>query len=291
MNKVNYQNEMEKIIGRLESRPTLFRQSRPTLFLHSCCAPCSSYCMEYTREHFDVTVFYYNPNISSEEEYIKRLEEEKRLIEAFNKQVETGNFVVIGSNVMNTAVGEVVLTNETSSKEPSNNAQNAAMNSECSANDTSKAESTQNISLDDERSANTTSNEGFLMNSTSRATKIQIVEGDYLPQDFYDMAKGLEQCPEGGNRCFKCYELRLRETFRVAKEQGFDYVASTLTISPLKNAEKINEIGFALAEEYGVSWLPCDFKKKNGYKRSIELCKIFDLYRQNFCGCVFSRRD
>ena len=214
MNKVNYQKEMEKIIGRLESRPTLF--------LHSCCAPCSSYCMEYTREYFDVTVFYYNPNISSEEEYRKRLEEEKRLIEAFNKQVETGSFV---------------------------------------------------------------------MNSSSNATLIHIVEGDYLPQVFYDMAKGLEQCPEGGSRCFKCYELRLRETFRVAKERGFDYVASTLTISPLKNAEKINEIGFALAEEYGVAWLPCDFKKKNGYKRSIELSKEFDLYRQNFCGCVYSMRN
>ena len=214
MNKLNYQKEMEKIIGRLESRPTLF--------LHSCCAPCSSYCMEYTREYFDVTVFYYNPNISSDEEYRKRLEEEKRLIAAFNKQVETGNFV---------------------------------------------------------------------MNSSSHATKIHIVEGDYRPQDFYDIARGLEQCPEGGSRCFKCYELRLRESFRVAKERGFDYVASTLTISPLKNADKINEIGFALAEEYGVSWLPCDFKKKNGYKRSIELSKEFDLYRQNFCGCVYSMRD
>lgn len=214
MNKVNYQKEMEKIIGRLESRPTLF--------LHSCCAPCSSYCMEYTREYFDVTVFYYNPNISSDEEYRKRLEEEKRLIAAFNKQLETGNFV---------------------------------------------------------------------MNSSSHAAKIHIVEGDYQPQDFYNIARGLEQCPEGGSRCFKCYELRLRESFRVAKELGFDYVASTLTISPLKNADKINEIGFALAEEYGVSWLPCDFKKKNGYKRSIELSKEFDLYRQNFCGCVYSMRD
>ena len=214
MNKVNYQKEMEKIIGRLESRPTLF--------LHSCCAPCSSYCMEYTREYFDVTVFYYNPNISSDEEYRKRLEEEKRLIAAFNKQLETGNFV---------------------------------------------------------------------MNSSSHAAKIHIVEGDYQPQDFYNIARGLEQCPEGGSRCFKCYELRLRESFRVAKELGFDYVASTLTISPLKNADKINEIGFALAEDYGVSWLPCDFKKKNGYKRSIELSKEFDLYRQNFCGCVYSMRD
>ena len=187
MNKVNYQKEMEKIIGRLESRPTLF--------LHSCCAPCSSYCMEYTREYFDVTVFYYNPNISSDEEYRKRLEEEKRLIAAFNKQVETGNFV---------------------------------------------------------------------MNSSSHAAKIHIVEGDYRPQDFYNIARGLEQCPEGGSGCFKCYELRLSESFRVAKERGFDYVASTLMISPLKNADKMNEIGFALAKEYGVSWVPCDFKKKNG---------------------------
>ena len=214
MNKVNYQKEMENIIGRLESRPTLF--------LHSCCAPCSSYCMEYTREYFDVTVFYYNPNISSDEEYRKRLEEEKRLIAAFNKQVETGNFV---------------------------------------------------------------------MNSFSHATKIHIVEGDYQPQDFYNIARGLEQCPEGGSRCFKCYELRLRESFRVAKERVWHYLASTLTISPLKNADKINEIGFALAEEYGVSWLPGDFKKKNGYKRSIELSEQYHLYRQDFCGCKYSKEE
>ncbi len=116
------------------------------------------------------------------------------------------------------------------------------------------------------------------------------MEGDYEPSCFLDMAKGLEDCKEGGERCFRCYELRLRETADMAKKTGADFFTTTLTISPLKNAAKLNEIGERLAEEYGVSWLPSDFKKRGGYQRSIELSKEYDLYRQNYCGCVFSKR-
>ena len=118
-----------------------------------------------------------------------------------------------------------------------------------------------------------------------------MIEGDYEPERFYEIAKGLEQCPEGGDRCFACYELRLLETAKRAKEREYDYFTTTLSISPLKNAAKLNEIGEQLAKEYGVEWLPSDFKKKDGYKRSIELSKEYDLYRQDYCGCVYSRRQ
>ncbi|MCI8737090.1 MAG: epoxyqueuosine reductase QueH [Lachnospiraceae bacterium] len=202
----NYQRELEKIIDRLEHAASAL----PTLLLHSCCAPCSSYCMEYLRQYFRITVFYYNPNITEQEEYRKRVQEEIRLIEAYNRQAE--------------------------------------------------------------------------------GQKIEIIEGDYEPEFFLDMAKGLEQCAEGGERCFRCYELRLRKTAELARQRGFDYFTTTLTISPLKNAAKLNEIGERLAEEYGVFWLPSDFKKRGGYQRSIELSKEYDLYRQDYCGCVFSRR-
>lgn len=120
---------------------------------------------------------------------------------------------------------------------------------------------------------------------------IDIVEGDYEPERFYEMAKGYENCPEGGERCFRCFDLRLRKTAELAFAGGFDYFATTLTISPLKNAAKINEIGQALSGEYGISWLPSDFKKKNGYKRSIELSAEYELYRQNYCGCAFSKAE
>lgn len=119
---------------------------------------------------------------------------------------------------------------------------------------------------------------------------VDMIEGTYDHKDFLEIVNGLEDCPEGGERCFKCYRLRLEETARLAKEMGFDYFCTTLSISPLKNAEKINEIGYETAQKYGVSWLPSDFKKKEGYKRSIELSKQYDLYRQNFCGCAFSKR-
>jgi hypothetical protein len=210
MNSVrNYQRELEKIIEQPDT-------SGKTLFLHSCCAPCSSYCLEYLRHFFRITVFYYNPNISADEEYRRRVAEQKRLIAIYN---------------------ELAGTNQET---------------------------------------------GF---------PIDIVEGDYEPERFYEMAKGLEDCPEGGERCFACYELRLRKTAQLALAGRYDYFTTTLTISPLKNAVKLNEIGEALAAEYGVAWLPSDFKKKDGYKRSIELSKQYDLYRQDYCGCVYSKRE
>jgi len=205
MQPVNYQKEMEGIINKLHDGAV------PGLLLHSCCAPCSSYCLEYLCKYFDITVFYYNPNISIEEEYRKRVEEQKRLIDAYNKE--------------------------------------------------------------------------------EKGYPISVIEGDYEPQLFFEMAKGYETCPEGGERCFRCFDMRLRRTAELAKEQGYDYFATTLTISPLKNAAKINEIGQLLSSEYEVSWLPSDFKKKNGYKRSIELSAEYDLYRQNYCGCAFSKAE
>ncbi len=203
-NNRNYQKEMEKIIEGL-------REQRKSLLLHSCCAPCSSAVLEKLQEIFEITVFYYNPNISGAVEYRKRVEEQKRLIKAFNQ------------------------------KKP-------------------------DFSID-------------------------IKDGDYEPEKFYEIAKGLEKCPEGGERCFKCYALRLEKTARLAKEGAFDYFTTTLTISPLKNAGKLNEIGEEMAEKYGTVFLPSDFKKKEGYKRSIELSKEYNLYRQNFCGCAFSKAE
>ena len=202
MNKVNYAKELELLLEKPETKGK-------HLFLHSCCAPCSSYVLEYLRSFFRITVFYYNPNITEDAEYRKRVIEQKRLIGIFN---EMGD-----------------------------------------------------------------------------AYPIQIVEGDYEPEQFFAMSRGYEQCPEGGERCFRCYELRLRETARLAKEAGADYFTTTLTISPLKNAEKINEIGQQLSKELEIPFLPSDFKKKDGYKRSIELSRLYGLYRQNYCGCVFSQ--
>ena len=210
----NYQKELDKIIEKLG----VAAGCAPTLFLHSCCAPCSSYVLEYLRKYFKITVFYYNPNITEDEENRKRVAEQKRLIVAYNKQ----------------------LTESVENKQG-----------------------------------------GYL---------IQVIEGDYEPQCFYEIAKGLEQCPEGGERCFACYELRLRETAKRAQAGGFDYFTTTLSISPLKNAAKLNEIGERLAQEYDISWLPSDFKKRDGYKRSIELSREYGLYRQDYCGCVYSRR-
>lgn len=204
MNQRNYQKELEKVIEEME------REGRvPSLFLHSCCAPCSSYVLEYLCPFFHITVFYYNPNISEDAEYRKRVEEQKRLIAAYNRE--------------------------------------------------------------------------------GKGYPIEIVEGDYDPGRFYEMARGYEKCPEGGERCFRCYELRLRETAERAAAGEYDYFTTTLTISPLKNAAKLNEIGERLSGEYQVPWLPSDFKKKNGYKRSVELSAEYDLYRQNYCGCVFSK--
>ena len=205
VNKRNYQKELDQLIGKLEKNGEV-----PTLFLHSCCAPCSSYCLEYLSNYFRITVFYYNPNIFPSEEYDDRVNEQERLI---------------------------LELNEGGVKYP-----------------------------------------------------IQLVKGVYHPEDFYSAAKGLEKEPEGGARCTECFKLRLRESAKLAKEGGFDYFTTTLTISPLKDAERLNMIGEAMGSEYGVQFLNSDFKKKNGYKRSTELSKEHDLYRQNYCGCVYSSR-
>ena len=218
MNKVNYSKELEKKINTFQNEGRY-----PSLLLHACCAPCSSYCLEYLRQYFDITVFFYNPNIMNEPEYRKRVEEEKRLISEYNRQVETGNF------------------------------------------------------------------EG--MNSREGARRIEIIEGDSIVRDYLDAVKGLERSPEGGERCTKCFELRLDESARIAKEKGFEFFTTTLTISPLKDAERLNRIGQEMGEKYGIDFLPSDFKKKEGYKRSIELSHKFNLYRQDFCGCEFSRLE
>jgi len=217
MNAVrNYQRELDKLLENLKTKEA------PSLFLHSCCAPCSSYVLEYLRQYFRVTVFYYNPNISMEAEYQKRAEEQKRLIRVFNEQAL-------------------------------------------------------------ERKEMSDGRDG-------KWYPVKVTEGDYEPEVFFEAVKGLEECPEGGERCFACYELRLRKTAELAAEGKFDFFTTTLTISPLKNAEKLNEIGERLGKECGVRWLVSDFKKRDGYKRSIELSKEYGLYRQDYCGCVYSRR-
>lgn len=204
MNQANYQRELDRILEGLDGQG-----EPPSLLLHSCCAPCSSYVLEYLCTYFCITVFYYNPNISLSEEYRKRVSEQRRLIDAYNRERK----------------GHV----------------------------------------------------------------ISVSEGDYEPGVFFEMAKGYEDCPEGGERCSRCFDLRLRKTAQKAAGEGYDFFATTLTISPLKNAQKLNEIGRKLEEEYGVRWLPSDFKKRNGYKRSIELSAEYGLYRQNYCGCAYSK--
>ena len=222
----NYSKELDKLLNNPENKGK-------RLFLHSCCAPCSSYVLEYLREFFRITVFYFNPNITEDAEYFKRVEEQKRLIEEYNKRLDCG------------------LIRE----------REEAPNGE-------KEEKEQRLKT---------------------AYPIEVIEGDYDKNAFFAAVKGLENCGEGSERCFACFRLRLEETARRAKEAGADYFATTLTISPLKNAAKLNEIGEEMAEKYGVMHLPSDFKKKNGYKRSIELSKEYGLYRQDYCGCVFSK--
>lgn len=189
---MNYQLELEKIIDNLDGKKKLL--------LHSCCAPCSSYCITYLKDYFDITILYYNPNIEPIEEYNKRKEEQIRLCNIFG---------------------------------------------------------------------------------------IKVMDCDYDNAIYHETVKGLENEIEGGKRCFKCYELRMRKTASLAK--NFDYFGTTLTISPLKNSNKINEIGLMLEKEYSVKYLLSDFKKKEGYKKSILLSKEYNLYRQNFCGCIYSK--
>lgn len=200
---INYQKILEQTIKEIQLNNRI-----PKLLLHSCCAPCSSYCIEYLSEYFEITVLYYNPNIFPEEEYRYRMEEQKRFIEKFP------------------------------AKHP-----------------------------------------------------VKLIETPYTPEDFYKIASGYEMIPEGGERCMRCYKLRLEYTAKLAKELRMDYFTTTLSISPLKNAEKLNIIGDELGAKHSVPYLLSDFKKRNGYKRSVELSKEYDMYRQNFCGCVYSMEE
>jgi epoxyqueuosine reductase len=201
--QINYQKELEKILNELTKK-----DQTPKLLLHSCCAPCSSYVLEYLAEYFHITIYYYNPNITFVEEYNRRMEEQKRFI----------------------------------CKLPVKN-------------------------------------------------PVAFMEGTYEPERFFEIAKGLEQSPEGSDRCFKCYELRLEEAAGFAKAKNFDYFTTTLSISPHKNAAKINELGEEIGKKFDIPYLYADFKKKNGYKRSIELSKQYDLYRQDYCGCIYSKLE
>jgi len=197
---MNYDLEMEKQMSKMNEGEKLF--------LHACCAPCSSAVLERLANFFEITIFYYNPNITEKEEYEKRIEEVKKLISLV------------------------------SSKYP-----------------------------------------------------IHLVEGDYEPEKYWKIAKGLEEEPERGRRCYKCYELRLEETAKKAEELGFNIFCTTLTLSPHKNANWLNEIGEKLDKKYKPTYLYSDFKKKEGYKRSIVLSKEYDLYRQDYCGCIYSKRQ
>ena len=203
MNKPNYHQKMLEMIKEHCSKEEVKK-----LLLHSCCAPCSSYCLELLSEYFEVTVFYYNPNIYPPEEYTMRVAEQDRFVAEFPAK-----------------------------------------------------------------------------------HKITFVEGTYDTDKFYAMAKGMENLKEGGERCFACYELRLRESAEYAKANGFDFFTTTLSISPLKNAQKLNEIGAKLEEEYGIKYLYSDFKKQNGYKRSTEISNEYDMYRQYYCGFVYSKKQ
>lgn len=201
--KENYQKILDEMIAGLEEKGEV-----PKLLLHSCCAPCSSYVLEYLSNYFYITVLYYNPNIYPEDEYYHRAVEQKRFIKEF-----------------------------------------------------------------------------------PTIYPVTFVEGNFEPERFYETVKGYENIREGGERCFRCYELRLREAAEYAKKLNCDYFTTTLSISPMKNAAKLNEIGGMLAEEYGIPYLYSDFKKRDGYKRSTVISAEYGMYRQDYCGCVFSKRE
>lgn len=197
---MNYDLKMEEEIKRVGEGKKLL--------LHVCCAPCSSAVLERLGNIFQITIFFYNPNIDTEEEYMKRLNELKKFISIFKTKYE-----------------------------------------------------------------------------------VKLIASNHCSEDFKEMAKGLEKEPERGKRCYKCYNLRLTETAKLAKEKGFDYFATSLTLSPYKNSNWLNEIGEKLQSEFQTNYLYSDFKKKNGYKRSIELSKTYNLYRQDYCGCIFSKKE
>lgn len=199
----NFGLELELILKKIKED-----EVKPKLLLHSCCAPCSSYVIEYLTNYFDITIFYYNPNISPYDEYLKRKEEQIRLI-----------------------------------------------------------------------------------NEIKKVNRVDIAYCDYDNSVYEDSIKGLENEPERGKRCLVCFRLRLEKTAKEAKNLGYDYFGTTLTLSPYKNAKQINKIGLELEKEYNIKYLVSDFKKRDGYKRSIELSKKYNLYRQNYCGCKYSKRD
>ena len=207
MEKINYQSLMDEIIKKEQSKRKIFSR-KPTLLLHSCCAPCSSYVLECLSNIFKITILFYNPNISPISEFEKRYSELLRLI-----------------------------------------------------------------------------------NEMPNCKDVSVVDIGYGNSEFMHIAKGLEDAPEGGERCFKCYELRMNAAASYAKQHKFDYFTTTLSISPHKNSDKLNEIGKKLEEKYKISYLYADFKKKNGYKRSIELSRQYNLYRQNYCGCIYSKKQ
>lgn len=198
--KINYQKKMETIINGFEE------DIKPKLLLHSCCAPCSSYVLNYLNTYFDITVFFYNPNMIDLEEFEKRFEEQKKIIKALNIEVD-------------------------------------------------------------------------------------LIKVDYDDQVFYESISGFENEPEGGLRCEKCFRLRLKEAAIYASAHHYDYFTTTLSISPLKNSKLLNEIGSELEENYSVKYLFSDFKKKDGYKKSVDLANEYDLYRQDYCGCIFSKNS
>ncbi len=200
---VNFSSLTEEVIREIENSGR-----RKSLLLHVCCAPCSSYVLEYLNKYFDITVYFYNPNIDDGSEYRYRADEAMRLIREM----------------------------------PTNN-------------------------------------------------PVSYAEGEYEVEKFLEASRGLEDAPEGGARCMRCYELRLESAAAYAKERGFDMFTTTLSISPLKNSRALNLIGERLSEKYGVDYLFSDFKKKNGYKRSVELSNEYKLYRQSYCGCSFSKRQ
>ncbi|MBR3563981.1 MAG: epoxyqueuosine reductase QueH [Clostridia bacterium] len=202
-NRKNYQKELDRIIEDIS-----MTGKKPRLLLHACCAPCSSYVLEYLSPFFDITILYYNPNISKEEEFQKRYAELSRLIKE--------------------------------------------------------------MGLED---------------------NVKLLEPVYDPKEFFSRVRGYENCREGGDRCTICYSLRLEAAVRKAAEMKADYFCTTLSISPLKDAVRLNTIGESLGKLYSVKWLPSDFKKKGGYQRSIELSKQYSLYRQDYCGCIYSERE
>lgn len=212
---MNYQIELEKILSLLEKNIPI--ENRPKLLLHACCAPCSSYVLEFLASFFDITILYYNPNIFPDEEYKRRLEELKKFLPEF---------------------------------------------------------------------------------FPAKENSVKLVEDYYIPQEFYDAIKikenpELAKEPEKGERCRRCYEFRLKRAFEFAKKNNFDYFCTTLSISPFKDSEKINQIGKELSEcaNGKPKWLFSDFKKKSGFLRSLELSKEFSLYRQQYCGCIFSAEN